>query len=306
VVFDGKLMNIIGPDLDLVAQAPATHVPQAMLSVPELVARARQALPDMQIELLQYSQAGDASAQVSVYGSTPARTVSKLAGVALDANSGVVLRKLEPGSYSAGTTFYRGLLSLHFADFGGMAVRWLYFILGLAGAFLFFSGNLLWIETRRNRRGPQQTRGGQLMARLTLGVALGCIAGVSAILVAGRLLPSQWESRAHDIQIVYYAVFLAALTWALLRQPARSAVELLLACAAFTLAIPVADACATRATPWRSAADGQWSTFAVHMLSLLFAAGFWLMARSTRRRSLHGDTNSVWAAPTRPAGRASD
>ena len=45
---------------------------------------------------------------------------------------------------------------LHFGEFGNAWVAWLYFLLGLGGAFLFWSGNLLWVESRRKRRGGEQ------------------------------------------------------------------------------------------------------------------------------------------------------
>jgi uncharacterized iron-regulated membrane protein len=41
------------------------------------------------------------------------------------------------------------VFALHFGSYGGEPVRWGYFFLGLAGAFLFHSGNLQWIESRR-------------------------------------------------------------------------------------------------------------------------------------------------------------
>jgi len=296
MVFDGKLLKIIAADLDLVTEAPAAHTPEAMLPVADLIARAQQAAPGFEVEQLQYTQGGDANAQVSLYGSTQSRTLTSLTGVALDANTGRVLRTLDPGTFSAGTTFYRGLVSLHFGEFGHAAVKWLYFILGLAGAFLFFSGNLLWVEARRNRRTPEQTRSSRVMAQVTLGVGLGCIAGISAAFVAARVLPNDWADRAHDVEIVYYAVFLASVAWALVRPPGRAASELLTASALLTLAVPVADSWVTGMTPWRSIAQGQWISFSVAILSLVFATAFWRMGQAVRRREIHGEPNSVWAA----------
>ncbi|MEJ1961099.1 MAG: PepSY-associated TM helix domain-containing protein [Gammaproteobacteria bacterium] len=296
LVFDGKLLKIIEADLDLVAAEPATQVAETMLPVAQLIARAQRALPGLEVEQLQYTQGGDASAQVSLYGSTRSRALTSLAGVALDANTGSVLRTLDSRTFSAGTTFYRGLVSLHFGEFGHAAVRWLYFILGMAGAFLFFSGNLLWVEARRNRRSPEQRRSSRVMAQLTLGVSLGCIAGISAALVAARVLPNEWADRAHDVEIVYYSIFFASLAWALLREPSRAASELLTACALLTLVVPISDVWVTGMTPWRSIAQGQWISFVVAVLSLLFAGAFLRIARAVRRRAVHGDPNSVWAA----------
>ena len=134
------------------------------------------------------------------------------------------------------------------------------------------------------------------MAQVTLGVGLGCIAGISAAFVAARVLPDAWADRAHDVEIVYYAVFLASVAWALVRPPGRAASELLTASALLTLAVPVADSWVTGMTPWKSIAQGQWISFSVAILSLVFAAAFWRMAQAVRRREIHGEPNSVWAA----------
>src|SRR3546814_14936175 len=73
------------------------------------------------------------------------------------------------------TTLFRSTVTsffaLHFGNFGGAAVRWSYFLLGLAGAFLFYSGNLLWIESRRKKErksgAVQQTRATRILGALT-------------------------------------------------------------------------------------------------------------------------------------------
>ncbi|MFH7346891.1 PepSY domain-containing protein, partial [Pseudomonas syringae group genomosp. 7] len=78
---------------------------------------------------------------------------------------------------------------LHFGEFGNGVVVWLYFLLGLGGAFLFYSGNLLWIESRRRRRQPQQPRAGVNMARATVGVCIGLCVAISVAFVTALVLP---------------------------------------------------------------------------------------------------------------------
>lgn len=41
---------------------------------------------------------------------------------------------------------------LHFGDFGGLWLKWLYFLLGLSPAFLSLSGTLMWIARRKQQR----------------------------------------------------------------------------------------------------------------------------------------------------------
>ena len=41
---------------------------------------------------------------------------------------------------------------LHFGDFGGLALKWLYLLLGMTPAFLSISGTLIWLDARHQRR----------------------------------------------------------------------------------------------------------------------------------------------------------
>ncbi len=293
LVFENKLMPIVERDFDV-----ATHVESAgrsapMLPVAELLARARVALPGLEIESLSYHDAGDANARVTLYGDLPQRRLNHHGGVALDAVSGEVVNALGPRDYPPGMAMLRGLQALHYGDFGASAVKWLYFALGMAGAFLFYSGNLLWIESRRKRRQVDQPRRTRVMAALTLGTCLGCIAGVSATFLAGALLPPGW------VPTSYFIVFFAAIAWACLRAPARAAHELLWACAVLTAAIPVAGFAGSGEHLFAALIAGHWDRVLTDATALVMAFAFWRMAVATLRRGRDGDPNSVWALPAR-------
>jgi uncharacterized iron-regulated membrane protein len=101
---------------------------------------------------LSYRGAGAPGATVFVSGDDP-RYLARSGGFALlDPVTGRFLNaQFLPGSadgnaWSAATSAF---FALHFGSYGGEPIRWGYFFLGLAGAFLFYSGNLLWIESRR-------------------------------------------------------------------------------------------------------------------------------------------------------------
>ncbi|WP_222853011.1 hypothetical protein [Massilia genomosp. 1] len=147
----------------------------------------------------------------------------------------------------------------------------MYFVLGPAGAFLFYSGNLLWIEARRKRQAQRQPLSGRLMAQATLGVCLGCVAGVSAVFLVNKLFPAApgelplWEERG------YYAVFLASLAWAFIRPSARGVHPLL--------------------SLWRSESV----VVGVNAVALGAGCAFWKMGRAALRRGRDGDRHSVWS-----------
>jgi uncharacterized iron-regulated membrane protein len=288
LVYQGKLLQFVERDFYGAPQVAAAHIARPTLSVAELLRRGHTAMPALEVEGVSLVNIGDANARATLYGTVEQRRLNQLGSVTLDAATGALVDQVAPRNMTPGMTMLRGLQTLHFGNFGHDAVKWLYFVLGLAGAFLFYSGNLLWIETRRKRRQSDQPRRTRVMAALTLGVCLGCIAGVSAVFVAGALAPGLGRP-------AYYTVFFACVLWACLRQPARAGHELLWLCALATAAIPLAGWIGSGESLLAAARHGHWHRFFVDAVALLLAIAYWRMARATLRRGREGDSNSVWA-----------
>jgi uncharacterized iron-regulated membrane protein len=201
-----------------------------------------------------------------------------------------------PGRQDAWFATVTGFFALHFGSFGGAPVRWAYFALGLAGAFLFYSGNLLWIESRRRKERKagvvEQTRATRILGALTVGVPLGCVAGISLTIAAAKWLPPASPDLAAWHGRIYYAVFVLAIGWALLRGAARSGASLLWVSAAATAAIPLSSVASTLAG--RGWSHGG-ATRLVDIVAIIGAAGFAVMARAAYNRARHGPRDSVWS-----------
>ena len=297
LVYDGKLLPILQADFELAADTKPSGVTAQPLPVSDLLSRAALAAPGIRPTYLSFHHAGDRAGYVEVYGDWAGKSVMHNAGVVLGTADGEVRRVLTPDTASPGTVMLRGLYALHFATYGGVLLKWLYFVLGLAGAFLFYTGNLLWIEARRKRRQPAQTAGSLWMARATVGVCIGCMVGVSACFLANKLLPAGLEARGVWEERIYFFTFVACIGWSMLRRPVQAAQELLTLAALLTLALPIANALQTGDHLIASALRGDGVLFAVDTVALLAAWAFWRMARATRRRGRHGDSHSVWALP---------
>lgn len=291
LVYENKLLGILERDLNVAPHVEPVEKPAPLLPVSELLARAQAQVPELQPALLTFHEAGDAQAQVTVYGEAAQQHLSRRVGVAMNASTGEVQGVDQPGNYTPGKRFLNALTTLHYGNFGDAPVKWLYLVLGLAGAFLFYSGNLLWIEARRKRMSETQPKRTRFMAALTLGVCLGCVAGVSALFLAGALLT---EAMAGP---VYFSVFFACVVWAFVRRPARAAIELLSLSAVLTAAIPVAAWLASGESPWSALLHGHSARVLVDISALLMAWAYALLARATLRRGREGDANSVWALP---------
>ncbi|ENO89967.1 PepSY-associated TM helix domain-containing protein [Thauera linaloolentis] len=202
-----------------------------------------------------------------------------------------------PGRMESWDAAVNAFFMLHFGSYGGNAMRWLYLVMGLAGALLFYTGNLLWIESRRRKQRdglvPAQKRSAQVLGCLTVGVSLGCVIGISATLAATKWLPGRVDDVALWHQGLYYAFFAAAVAWAFARGAARGADELLRLAALASLLVPLGSL----AGVW--GIGGTWNHpgagFAVDAVALAAVPVFLMLARYTRKRMADGHTDSVWS-----------
>ncbi|UCV27768.1 PepSY-associated TM helix domain-containing protein [Ferribacterium limneticum] len=288
--------------------APATpRDPAAMLPPADLLASAQALSPSFEVASLQYLNATGPRATVRVWGHDPAAHSPRFVGgfVAVDPYSGKIMNAdFLPGRQNLPNAIVASFFALHFGTYGGAPVQWMYFLLSLAGAWLFYGGNLLWVETRRIKAArasdsvaspPEQRRDVRWMAAATVGVCLGAVCGISLTIVAAKWLHGRVEDLNTWHQGIYYAVFFSALVWAFQRGAARSAVHLLWLAAAFTFAIP-----ATSLLAWLLPSLGMWThgsaaALGVDATALAGGLSFVWLARATMRRVMHGPADSIWS-----------
>lgn len=126
-------------------------VPVPMQSLDALHATARQAVPGLQVRYVSLRRWGTADAEVGFTGSLDGHLAST-ARVDLQATTGAPKKVLDPRT-AGFWSLVNGLMEpLHFGDFGGLALKWLYFFLGMTPAFLSISGTLIWLDARQQRR----------------------------------------------------------------------------------------------------------------------------------------------------------
>ena len=289
--------------------APGPRDPANMLPPAELLQRVQAVAPTFEPATLQYVRVATPRAGVRVWGHDAAGFTRTPHGgyVTLDPYSGKITdTDYLPGHQGAARGTVSSFFALHFGSFGGTGVTWAYFLLGLAGAFVFYSGNLVWIESRRKsaRRGQTgpvaQTVSSQRMAAATVGVCLGCVAGISLTIAAGKWLHGHVADLGAWHIGVYYAAFFACITWAFARGAARASVELLWAVTIATAAIPATTLLAAVAPATGLWAHGSIAAVGVDLVAAAGAGCFALMALATRRRVRHGRTDSVWSAALPP------
>jgi uncharacterized iron-regulated membrane protein len=270
----------------------------AVLPPAELARRIERQLPGFTLHSISYDNDPKEGVHGRIRGGDPRYGLrgATFAIGEIDTRTGIIteadyLPRLQNGWYATITSFF----ALHFGNYGGAPVRWAYFLLGMAGAFVFYSGNLLWIESRRKKErkagAVEQTRATRTLGALTIGVSLGCIAGISVTIAAAKGLPrdlgdlAAWHSR------IYYVVFVLAVIWALVRGPARGGVELLWFAMASTALIPLASLLAATGIGWSHGG----TDYLIDAVATFGAVAFLLMAKAARQRTVAGARDSIWS-----------
>ncbi|WP_338027071.1 PepSY-associated TM helix domain-containing protein [Colwellia maritima] len=192
------------------------------------------------------------------------------------------------------TPLISSFFSLHFGGYGGDLGRWLYFIMGLLGAFLFYSGNLLWLEKRRQKH-AQQTKPNRFMASLTIGVCLGSVLAVTTTLLSSKWLYLTGVQTNNYYLCCYYVVFFIAFSYAFASGAAKSAINLLYLMSLACLFIPL-----TTLLTLFIPSMGLWETrqvasIMVELVAFVFSGIFYYAACKTKHRAYYGERNSIWA-----------
>lgn len=137
------------------------------------------------------------------------------------------------------------LLSLHMADFAGLDLRFIYFVLAIAVCAMIVAGNLLWVIKRQKRAHHPKILA--LTRALTLGGCMGVIVATAAAFMFERLLPVTMAGRADYVVLSFFLTLLTCVIISFLNtQPLKIIHHACLACASICLFIVLMDATATQ------------------------------------------------------------
>jgi len=224
---------------------------------------------------------GDAAMKVKVYGAVheteqPRHILTTRGFLTFDGVSGALLATSLPHSIpdGGGDASQRTMADLHEVKFADPAVRWLYFICGLAGSAMMATGAILFMVKRRQKSLREFGRATPLVYRLIEILNVAAIAGLALACVAylwsNRLLPLALEER-HEWEITtFFGVWLLTLVHAALRPALAAWHEQLTAAAILCLSLPLLNWLTTGQHLLVYAAQGEWGRGAVELTTMLF------------------------------------
>lgn len=253
--------------------------------------------PGFTVRWLTYSTTPDGQAQLQAFGKRDGYGLrGPTFGFAMmhPYTGDVMAYDYMPGRQQGYLATVTSFFALHFGNFGGNPIRWAYFALGLGGAFLFYSGNILWIESRRKKQRAgatvQQRRDTRILGALTVGVSLGCITGISLTIAAAKVLPAFAGQTQTAHTLIYYAAFLACVMAAFLLGAARGAVILTGLAAISCFSIPAVSAVTSL---WHGWNYGD-ATVLVDLVAVMGGLALIAVMQRTRQRINNAPGDSIW------------
>jgi len=237
IAFSGALLGLVGVfltvlafssfggDVEKATEAILGTPPVAsgrdatMVDIDAVIADLRRREPIADRMLLHIEHWGDANAEAHAF---VARDGS------LDANhehryslaTGEHLGRKSLGDSYAGR-LYAAMLPLHYATFGGFALKLAYLIMGIGSSVLVASGLMVWL-VRREKQYPK-THGA--MRRLLPGFTTGMATATAAAFIAEHALP-QTDAPVFWVGVVYFATWTVTIAAGLALADARRATGL--------------------------------------------------------------------------------
>lgn len=170
--------------------------PQAMPSLDKLVAELEQQ-EQVDITGITLYNYGDKSAVIRFRGQLEHSFANHYARY-YEVDKGQFPAELNSADDNVFANGTRLLYRMHFADFAGVDVRFIFFILGLGVCAMIVAGNVLWLVKRQKRNATPKTI--SIMRALTLGGCAGVIPATALSFLLERSLPLELSMRGDMIE----------------------------------------------------------------------------------------------------------
>lgn len=171
------------------------------------------------------------------------------------------------------TTYAEGVLNvltrLHYADYGGYALRVISFLLGLISCFVILSGILIWLEARNKKNIPEAKRKlNEWVGHIYLSICLSMYPVTALTFIVTKLIPQEMNPQR---QTILYSVYFG--TWLLmsiiftLRKNNYATNKLVLITGAVLgIVIPIISGITTHKWFWTSFINEHYDLFIVDIL----------------------------------------
>ena len=227
------------------APVEAAGVPAQMLSVDDL-ADLRMPDGDKSVAFIIMNNWRDENARFDIYFDADTE-LAQVDGFQIDGVTGEKIMDSGFETLTLGNRFVNALTPLHYGTYGGIALKFLYLILGLMLAVITALGLMMWVERRLH--GAVGSRSPQFYQRLShfiVGAMAGLPLASAAIFHLDKLYIGEEGARLYWTGISYFAVWALGIGYAFFRRDDyASARHLLLVIGGLFATLPLINMLAT-------------------------------------------------------------
>ncbi|MFC5046438.1 PepSY-associated TM helix domain-containing protein [Aquimarina hainanensis] len=192
--------------------------------------------------------------------------------IVYEATSGKITSIKDPyeSSYMEGVRLV--IYRLHFGDYGGLALKMVYFIMAIITCFVIISGVLIWLEARKKRNMPERKRRfNRRVGVIYLALCLSMYPITAISFVVSKLIPEEHNLMRMDI--LYWTFFggwlLATVFFILKKDNFYTNKYCLLSGSIVGFFIPISNGI--------SSGNWIWVTYMNHQHEILFIDVFWIV-----------------------------
>lgn len=180
-----------------------TGIAAPMQAFSNIITTAEAHWQGFEVGYLNINNYGDSAAKITVYGDF-ANNLTGIQNLSFSGVSGEVMFVSDFRNMGIGAAIYGVSDTLHYAEFGGTLIKFLYLFLGVAVSGMGISGMMMWLEKQRKNDGKYV-----FYSRLTVGVVAGLLTATAFLFVTASLYPESWADKAELQHRSYYYVWLA-------------------------------------------------------------------------------------------------
>lgn len=232
----------------------------------QLAAQAGAAWPRFAPQTMIVSDWRQPNSRVEVVGRTRGAVFAGTGSVVFHGATGEILLQKPPSEAGLFNDVVQSMEVLHFADFGGQALKVLFALLAIASSAVILTGNFIWLNVRQKQGRAVNT----ILARLTAGIATGMAPALAFLFLSAHCRPAEMLSPDTWTDFVFFGSWGLSIAYAL-AQPniARTHRALLLVGGILALFVPVANGLVTGSWPWVAWGMQHWPVLGVDVGAIL-------------------------------------
>ncbi|RNC83442.1 MAG: PepSY domain-containing protein [Winogradskyella sp.] len=186
-------------------------------------------------------------------------------------NDGELIKATRPVTRSYTTGALAVLIKLHYATYGGIFLKIIYFILAMFTCYIILSGVLIWRTARDNNKYTvKQKRFHHRVTKFYLAVTLSMFPSIGIIFLANKLVPLETVNRILYVNSAFFigwlVLILIGLFWNNYRKLNRNYIMI---GSVFGILIPIVNGIITGDWLWKTLVNKQYYVFSVDVTWLI-------------------------------------